>query len=170
MQNTITVPQRLTYKEFLSAMLYACFISRRLRRYFLFMLIISCASNLLAFLTTARFSFGLHDALFVVFFLGFLTLAGILVLLIITGWIYQKRPDLFNNVLYQFSHWGITREGPNTNFSKPWREIDRFRESTQFFLIYVSKFDVHIIQKKMIGDAGRINIFRSMLEQNVGKS
>jgi len=169
MQNTITVPQRLTYKEFLSAMLYACFISRRLRRYFWLMLIISCASNLLGFLTTTKFSFTLQDAVFIVFFLGFLALAGMLALLIITWWVYQKRPDLFNNVLYQFSHWGITREGPNTNFSKPWREIDRFKESKQFFLIYVSKFDIHIIQKEMIGDTERINIFRSMLEENVGK-
>ncbi|WP_143774282.1 YcxB family protein [Niastella vici] len=168
MQNTITVRQQLTYKEFLNAMLYAFFISRRVRRYFGFMLIISCASNLLGFLTTSKFSFTLQDAAFIVFFIGSLALAGMLALLIITWWVYQKRPDLFNNVLYQFSHWGITREGPNTNFSKPWREIDRFRESKQFFLIYVSRFDVHIIQKKMIGDVERINIFRSMLEANVG--
>lgn len=168
MQNTITVPQRLTYKEFLSAMLYVFASSRRARRFLLFLFIAFCSINLLSFITNPTRLLGIGDLENMLMVLGSMPVGGIVFIIIGTFLIYQTRPELFSNVSYHFSHWGVIGELKGGGFSKPWREIYRFKETKQFFLLYITALDVHIIQKKMIGDVERINIFRSMLEENVG--
>ena len=70
---------------------------------------------------------------------------------------------------YQFNHWGVIRHGDLTEFSKPWREVSKFKESKAFFLLYISNTDFHIIQKKMINGSDEINKFRDILIAKINK-
>jgi len=166
MFDTIAIPQRLSYKEFLHAMLYVFASSRRIRRFFLFMIILMSSSQLLGYLTTAKYNFGLASVFLIAKVLVSMMLGGLAFVTILTFILYRTQPHLFNHVSYEFSHWGITRNGEGTLFAKPWRDITGYKESNRFFVIYAG-IDPHIIQKSMLGDAEKIDNFRTMLKSNI---
>ena len=168
MFDTIAIPQRLSYKEFLYAMLYVFVSSRRIRMFFLLMIIIMSSSQLLGYLTAPKYDFGLASVFLIAKVMVCMMLGGLTFVTILTFIVYRMQSHLFKNVSYEFSHWGITRDGEGTVFAKPWRDITRYKESKRFFVIYAG-LDPHIIQKSMLGDVERINIFRSMLEENIRK-
>jgi hypothetical protein len=84
-------------------------------------------------------------------------------------YIYKRKRYLFNNVSYDFTHWGVVRNGAKTEFSKPWREITRFKETKAFFLLYAGSIDVHIFQKRMFANTEELNDFRQLLLENIKK-
>jgi len=169
MQNTIVVLQELTYKEFLSAILQVFARSRRLRAYLLIFIGMITSSQLLGYLTAPHYSFGLIDLFKMLLIPALMVMGLVIVLTVISYILYRSKPHMFRDVSYEFTHWGVTRYGEEANFSKPWREIKRFKETKQFFLFYIGPVDVHIIQKKLIGDETWINAFRTMLQEQVRK-
>jgi hypothetical protein len=166
MFETITVPQRLSCKETLSVVLFMYASSRRVRRFILTMIIIHTAGQLFGYVASPGYSFGLYNVLFIVKYLGSFALAGIAFITLLTLIIYRTKPHLFNNISYEFSHWGVTRDGERTEFAKPWRDITKYKESKIFFIIFAG-IDPHIIQKSMLGDAKKIDDFRIMLKSNI---
>ena len=83
--------------------------------------------------------------------------------------IYKSKSYLFKNVSYDFTHWGVVRHGERTDFSKPWRDITKFKETKAFFVLYTGKSDFHIVQKRMLKDLDSLNDFRKLLQQNISQ-
>ena len=81
--------------------------------------------------------------------------------------IYKSKPYLFENISYEFTHWGVVRHGEKTEFSKPWRDITKIKETKAFFLLYVGNADFHIIQKRMFENDSSITEFRNLLKEHV---
>ena len=162
MLNSFTIKQDLTLKDFFSSTVYYYLSGRLLKRFFLFLTLLMLLSTFVGPSTTFL------ETLITIF-----VPIIILLLMVITGtfficvFIYNSKPYLFKNVSYNFTHWGIVRHGERTEFSKPWREISKFKETKSFFLLYIQKTDFHIIQKRMFNDANELNDFRILLKENI---
>ena len=168
MQTTFTINQNLTYREFLSSTLYFYLSAKLLRRFFLLVIGLSLFSNILGLMTTSK---GLKVTDFVSAIVPsvILFLMVIIFSIVICLIIYKSKPYLFHNVSYDFTHWGVVRHGEKTEFSKPWREITRVKETRAFFLLYIGRTDFHIIQKRMFGNINELDDFRSLLKEKTLK-
>ena len=162
MDNSFTIKQNLTFGEFLSATLYYYLSRKLLWRFFLLLIILGLLSILLGQITTSK-------ALTAVDFIPVVAPLVILFLIAICFYIYKGKPYLFHNVSYDFTHWGVVRHGEKTDFSKPWRNISKIKETKAFFFIYVGKSDFHIIQKRMFANMNELNDFRSLLKEKTLK-
>ncbi len=91
----------------------------------------------------------------------------VLIVFLLCLFIYLARPHLFRNVSYDFTHWGVTRNGKGTEFSKPWREFTGYRETNAFFLLYVGTTDFHFIQKRMLTGPEETDLFRDLLKEKI---
>jgi len=167
MQSSFTVDLNLTRSEFVSAMFRAYLISRR-ARIALFMIIgVMVFSDITLWTTTAKkpdlsFSFiasGVPLIVILLVYAGFGLFACF--------YFYAAKPYLFRNVTYQFTHWGMEKEGEMVHTSNAWREITKFKESKNYFFIYTGGIDVHFIQKRMFTDFLQVDQFRDMLKENI---
>lgn len=65
------------------------------------------------------------------------------------------RPGIFVNTVYLFNHWGMHKKMGTVEYSIPWRDLVKWKETKSFIFIHV-KNDAHVLSKKAI----------SMQEQN----
>lgn len=166
MQQTFNIPVDLTLKESLDSTFYIYRSSKRVRRYLLLFLIIMIISQTLGWIVSPG-PLTITSVLTILVPMVFMGLFVSLFIAVFSTYIYKSRPYLFRNVNYEFTHWGVTRYGEKTSFSKPWREITRYRESKNFFILYVDKMDFHVIQKRMFQDPFEEANFRDMLKENI---
>ena len=168
MHESFTIQQNLTFREFLSSTLYYCFSGRLLKRFVLFLIGLTLLTT---FLGSATTSDGVRPGTFIYNFAPILLVIPIVVIFsfCLCLYIYYGKPYLFHNVSYDFTHWGVVRNGEKTEFSKPWREITKFKETTAFFLLYIGDRDFHIVQKRMLESQERIAAFRQLLQKNLKK-
>jgi hypothetical protein len=99
-------------------------------------------------------------------------LIGLIILLIAfivlyTCIIYNTKSILFKRMIYNFTHWGLVKSGNGLEFSRPWREFLKVKETKSFFLLYISKNDAHVIQKRMFRNREEIKDFNFFLENNL---
>ena len=166
MHDFFKIRQDLTFGEFLSSTLYYCFSGRLLKRVLLFLIGLTLISMFLGFATTSK-SIDLATVLGSFVPIAILLLIVVIFAFLICLYIYKSKPYLFDNVSYNFTHWGVVRHGERTEFSKPWREISKIKETKAFFLLYVGNTDFHIIQKRMFTNLDELNDFRLLLQENV---
>jgi hypothetical protein len=166
MPDSFSIKQQLTLKQFTAATLLYYFKSKKVRLFFLFITALTLGSFLLGFATTSKqvMVASVLASLAPIFLLMLVLVAFVFFTCI---YIYKNKPYLFNNVTYEITHWGVIRHGERTEFSKPWRDISAYRESRNFFLLYVANTDFHIIQKSMFKDDSELNSFRAMLEEKI---
>ncbi|MBS1934789.1 MAG: YcxB family protein [Bacteroidetes bacterium] len=69
---------------------------------------------------------------------------------------------------YEFTHWGITRNGEKTEFSKPWRDVKKIKE-TKSFILFIFHNDFHVIQKRMLKNPDELNAFKEYIKENIKK-
>jgi len=69
--------------------------------------------------------------------------------------------------VYDFTNWGMVRHGEKTEFSQPWRNITKVKETKVFFLFNIGVKDFHCIQKKMFTGEDEINSFRVFLKEKM---
>jgi hypothetical protein len=166
MANSFTIKQDLSLKEFFNAFLYIFFTSRIFKRLLLFMSIISGLGIILDFLTDSKKPLFVNIALSLlplIFLFSFFFVFGFLA----TLFIYKTKTKLFKNVTYEFTHWGVMMSTEGADFSKPWREFIKIRESRLFFLLYISANDAYIIKKGIFENNEEIKNFRDFLKLNI---
>ena len=168
MQESFTVRQNLTFSEFFSSTLYFYFSGRLLKRFLLLLIGLTLLSTFLGFATTSK-RFDLEIVFYNLVPMAILILIIVIFSFFICLYIYKNKSYLFDNVSYNFTHWGITRNGEKTEFSKPWRDITKIKETKAFFLIYIGNTDFHIIQKRMFAGSAEQDAFRQLLKENVKK-
>ena len=165
MQSSLRVSQNLTFQEFFSGTLYFCFSSQLVKRAALLILAFNALSILVEL--EANPNSLTSDSLFtqVIPIIAMLLLLVLLVL-VFCIFTYTNKSDIFKNVSYDFTHWGIIRNAVQSQFSKPWRDLTKVKESKGFFILYFSSIDYHLIQKRMIGDKREVDRFRTVLIEN----
>lgn len=165
MQSSLRINQDLTFQEFFSGTLYFCFSSKLVKRAAILIL----AGNVLSiFVELAANPNSLSsDSLFtqVIPIIAMLLLLVLLVF-VFSIFTYTNKSDIFKNVTYDFTHWGIIRNAVQSQFSKPWRDLTEVKESKEFFILYFSNTDYHLIQKRMIGDKKEVGRLRTLLIEN----
>ena len=168
MHDLFTIRQDLTFNEFLSSTLYYCFSGRLFKRFMLFLLGLTLLSSFLEYATTSR------EVQLGTFIYNFAPIFMIVPIVVVFSffmclYIYKRKPYLFNNVSYDFTLWGVVRHGEKTEFSKPWCDITKYKETKAFFLLYIGDRDFHIVQKRMLESSVRLDAFRQLLQENVKK-
>lgn len=163
MHNTFTIKQELTLTEFISATLFYYLTGKWLKRFFVFLFILSLIGVLLGFITSP---IHINSITILRIFapVGILFLLVLLFLIFSSYTIFTKNAYLFKHVTYLFSDWGMVRHGEQSDFSEPWGESVMYKESKSFFLIYISNTDFHILQKRMFHDVSEINHFRNFIQ------
>src|SRR5215204_2515868 len=113
MQNSLTIRQELTFRDFLSSTLYYYFSGRLLKRFFLFLSGLTLLSMFPGFATTSK---GIDLATIISNFAPLLILPLIVTALafFVCLYIYKRKPFLFDNVSYDFAYWGVVRHGEKT--------------------------------------------------------
>jgi YcxB-like protein len=74
------------------------------------------------------------------------------------------KPGIFNNMTYQFTNWGLYKKSDTVDYSIPWRNIVKVRETKSFIYLYFSKDDAHVIQKKMFRHSDELQSFKSFMK------
>ena len=166
MQDSFTIKQELTFRDFLSSTLYYYFSGKLLKRFFLVLIGVSTLSMILGVVTTSK---GIDLKTIVGGFAPILILLlGVIAFAFFTClYIYRSKPYLFDNVSYDFTHWGIVRHGEKTEFSMAWRDISKIKESKAFFLFCIGNTDFHIIQKRMFANSEELSDFKQLLRGNI---
>ena len=168
MQESFTISQNLTFREFLSSTLYFYFSGRLLKRLLLLLIGLTLLSTFLGFATTSK-RFDLATVFYNLVPMAILIFIIVVFAFFICLYIYKNKAYLFDNISYEFTHWGVTRYGEKTEFSKPWRDITKVKETKAFFLLYIGNTDFHIIQKRMLAGSEELNAFRHLLHENIKK-
>ena len=163
MEASFTINQDLTFKESMSSTLYYVLSGKRFRLFVLFLAGLVVVSNLLS-------PQGIEIKDILVGFASILATGTILLLfMIILNLVFRKmRPSIFK-LSYHFTHWGMTWNNNEKEFSKSWKEIDTFKESKAFFLLYTDKYNVHVIQKRLFQDQYDVFAFRDLLKEKISK-
>jgi hypothetical protein len=78
-----------------------------------------------------------------------------------------SKPNNFKNIVFEFNHWGMTKRGTNTEFTRPWRGFEKLKETKSFIFLYISENDAHTIQKRMFSSTDEMNAFLKFADQNI---
>jgi len=165
MQENFRIAQNLNLIEYYTAAIYLGLRNKRLRRTFIIVFTLPFLTILFdIFFARSRWSetlstFGLLLLVPLAFFYIGLFLLSCLVMLI--------RPSLVKNAAYEFNHWGMIKKTRDNEYSTPWRDFLKLRETNRFFLLYITENDAHIIQKRMFSDSSEQENFRRFADQNI---
>lgn len=168
MKDSFTIDQHITLKEFINFTLYSYVHSRRIKSFFLLILLLDLVALVFGLLTGLT-NFNSEVVFNMLTPLILLPVLLVIFAVLVSLLIYTSRPYLFKNVSYDFTHWGIIRNGEKTEFSKPWREITRYKETKSYFIFYIGNADVHFVQKKMFNDANELADFAFFLKDRMSR-
>lgn len=168
LSDTFTVKLEMNIFEFCSAMYFQMSKMKMIKRLFLLSLIIGILNGLLdaagpgthVLLWYQILLKVLFPPVFILlFFVVFGTLGAILLLLL--------KSNLFNNVTYYFTHWGMEKDGKGFSITMQWSKFLKFTESTHFIFLYISENDAHIVQKRMFNNKAELERFRQFILEQI---
>jgi uncharacterized membrane protein YvlD (DUF360 family) len=166
MKEDFKIVQTLSLTEYLDTMFYELRKMKWIRRIFIFSCIMGILNALLDSLLPSKHQVPWYIFLFKmifppVFFVIFLLVAGILV----SFFIMQFRSQMFRNVTFEFTHWGVIKSGKGFEFSAQWEKFLTFKETYHFIYLYVSAHEAHIIKKNAFANGDELNGFLQMLHK-----
>lgn len=163
METSFIINQDLTFKESMSSTMYYIFSAKRFRLFVLFLVGLTILSNLLS-------PQGIEVKEILRGFASILIAGSILlfVMIVLSLVLRKTKPSIFR-ISYHFTHWGMAWKNNEKEFSRSWKEIDTFKESKAFFLLYTDKFNVHVIQKRLFQDQYDVFAFRDLLKEKINK-
>jgi hypothetical protein len=166
MQNSFSLKQDLTFKEYYNSTVYYFLTGKKSKGFLIVLLAGGFLSMFLGFIMSPEQSslVQISTSFIPIIFLFLVFLFALFVSCIIA---YNSKPYLFKNITYGFTHWGITKTGEKTDFSKPWRDVIRLKEAKSFFLIYSNNIDAIVIQKRMFGTAEELDEFRIFVQDKI---
>ena len=168
MSQTFKVQQNITYSELLSASYYQISRMKIIRRFVLFPTLFN--SIILVILTILSFSNGInwYQLIFQLISIPFFFIAFVFGLTTLGMTILKlTQPFRYQDNTYSFTHWGMEKTGNGVEFTRPWRNFLKFRESNNFIYLYISENDAHIIQKRMFNDKYEEECFKQFVTENI---
>ena len=169
-KDEFVIPQKLGLWDFYRVSLYVTLRSKRLSWLYYFLTGVG-ALNL--FLTIAA-SPKSNSPIWKMVLQGMLPLLVLLLFLfvgtfIICVLIKLLKPGIFNNMTFQFTNWGLYKKSDTVDYSIPWRNIAKVKETKSFIYLYFSKDDAHVIQKKMFRHTDELQSFKSFMNAHVNQ-
>ena len=165
MTDTFTLKDTTTFKEYLSILYYQIFRKRIVKGIFVFLTIISLVSVLLGFVLQERMNW--YKAVFnlllaPVFLIAFVYVVGFLVAILL----WKFKPAIFNTT-NKFTHWGMERTGEGFEISIPWNKFLRYKETKKYLLLFITKDDALVIQKKIFESTEQLEDFRKLISEKI---
>ena len=99
--------------------------------------------------------------------LAFIVVFFYLIFLVLSFLLIKLKPHLFKNISYTFSDWGMIKSGKNLAFKRPWDKFVKWRETSSFFLLYISENDAHAILKERLHQ-NEVEELRQIIEKHMG--
>lgn len=171
MKETFTINQDLKLKEVLNAYYYMIPRMRLIKKIFLFSFIAGIFTSVVELSSRIENSATWYIFIFRLLFLpSFLALFFFVFIFFAAVLMMKLKSDLFSNVTYRFTHWGMEKTGKGIDLTKPWSEFIKFRETNSFILLYITSDDAHIIQKKMLNSNEELDSFKQFVSQHIKTS
>lgn len=167
MPDTFIVNQHLTFGEICRIFVYTIARIRRLRVVFLLPFCMVFVLNIILFLLDKNMislSSVILQPFIVLLFMSAIILVPVFVYY---AFLYLLKPHQFKNITYQFTHWGMEKNGVGIDFSRQWSKFLKFRETKHFILLYLTVNDAHIIQKRMFESDEQIRYFISFVSERL---
>ncbi len=158
MQETFNLSFDVNYGEYAGSLFHQFLKSKYLRLFILFLLGLALLSTLLGLATSSEMNFWVSLLSAIAPVLVISAIAPIL-FFVFTVIIYLSSRYAFKDIETEFNHWGVSRKSGKINWSKPWREIVKVKETKTAFLVYISKNDFIVIPKRAFKDDAEMNSF-----------
>lgn len=168
MKDTFILKQNLGLLEYVNATCYFALRMRNIQWIFFLVLALGLMSNFLGLVTGAKVDWWNAILSPVVTFVIF-SFCGVIVLAIICLLIRLFRPAHFKNVTYTFTHWGMEKSGEGFLFTRQWNKFTGFRESRNFFFLYISDNDAHMLPKRLFANEDEVSEFRNFILEHLQK-
>jgi hypothetical protein len=163
MQN-ITLHFHLRFPELLRVNLYLA--ARRMLPLLLLPIGFSLLPYIIEYVAARTISFNLETELeYQLPLLVILLLATITYSLVLAVG-YYRRSAYFQDLSYEFSHWGLIATSAFSG-SVPWRSFLGYKERPKFILLYMSKYRVISIPKRIFDSSEELETFRLTLRDNL---
>lgn len=178
MQTSFSIAQDLTQAEYTRFSLYLLFRMKMIRRLFVFIVCLTLLATLMGVVAPGKNEPPMMAGVKVLLPPVIMAVIFIVSTLLSSIYIYRTRPHLVKGVSYRFSPKGMERIGGKTGATiaasieatVPWIDFLRIKENSSFFILYVRENkieNVHVIQKRMFGDAGKAEEFKKFVENNM---
>jgi hypothetical protein len=164
MKESFEIKQQTTPGEFYKLTVSLSFKNKKIRRIYFLIVAVGTISSLTELLSpkpswvqvVAGFMIG---ALFPLIF--FLVGSFVLILLI-----YMIRPGFFR-ATYFLNHWGMIRTSAKAEIQLSWSRFLKWKETKDFFLLFIVEHDVHIISKRNL-EQQDLPELRTLLSEKIG--
>ena len=168
MESSLKIDQDLSFTEYLRSALYY-FNNKKLIIFLAIIYIFPLLPDILALFTIPKFRFNYISLYLSLVPIVLLLITALIVIFIACFYFYYAKPQYFKNISYSITHWGIIRNSETSGFSKSWREIVKYKETKNSFLVYISARDFQVIQKRKFKNSEDISNFRDLLNENVNR-
>ena len=166
MTETFTLKETTTFKEYLTILYYQTFRKRIVKRILIFLGIVSILRVVLEFALGVNTKWHLvifNLLLAPLFLVAFLYVVPFLIAILLR----KFKPAVFN-ATNKFTHWGMERTGEGFHVAMPWRKFVKYRETKKFILLYITKDDAFVIQKKVFDSNEQLEDFRQLILDKIG--
>jgi hypothetical protein len=178
MQTSFSISQDLTQAEYTRFSLYLLFRMKTIRRLFVFIICLTLLATLMGVVAPGKNETPMLAGVKVLLPPVSMAVIFIVSTLLSSIYIYRTRPHLVKGVTYRFSPKGMERIGSKIEATVitrvaatiPWIDFLRIKESSSFFILHVRENkieNVHVIQKRMFGDAEKAEEFKKFVENNM---
>jgi len=159
-----TLPQELTFAEYLQSTIYISLRMKIVKRIFFFAVAIGILGGLLNTFLIEKpaehwyqptIQFILAPLFMICFFTIFIT--------IISAIVYNRMRKHFKGITFHFNHWGIEKRGDGVDFSTPWRKALKLKENNKFLFLYIGENTAYIFQKRMFSHVTELEEFKDFL-------
>ena len=84
--------------------------------------------------------------------------------------LFIAKRKYFKDVTYTFTHWGTEKKGSGFEFTSSWSKFLYYKETKRFILLYISKTDSLILQKKMFKDDAELEDFKLFISERLPRA
>ena len=168
MQEFFVIKDDFTLSEYLRITFYVMSKTKIIRRLVLFVTVVGMVNMLLQFSlqkkqeTVAILSI-ITSLMLPAFTILFLLVSGSLIILVL----FKMRPDMFTGNEYTINNWGVHKKGKKLDVSIQWDKFRYYRESTEYFFLYINDNMQYIIKKKGFSNDEEIKMFKSLINKKL---
>jgi|SRR5882724_10535961 len=163
----ITIHQDFTFREYSRGMLATFLRVKKVMIFFIVLPLVLALSPLLGYFTVANYTFGWRELAQIILIpiILFGLMCGLVFILSLA--FFRSKPAMFKNIIFRFSGTGMIKSISGMEITRDWKDFTGLKETKSFFLLYISKTDAHIIQKRLFGNQQEMDAFRDLLKANL---
>ena len=153
MNDTFTIEQEFGTIEFINLICYQTLRTKILRRIMLFVTAVDLMLLVSIYISAGKNKINWYEEILgslwpLIFILCFFIVSSSLIALLMM----KIKPNNYKGITYTFTHWGMDKRGKEIEHSRQWSNFLSYHETKHFILLYITRNDAHVIQKRMFKD------------------